>query len=520
MKRVRVMIVDDEVLAIEHIQQLIPWEQLGYEIVCTTTRPSQAVELAQEYHPDLIIVDIVMPGMDGMALSKNILSSGLNVKIVLLTSVKEFEYAKEAVKLGLSNYWVKHEMDAATLTREVEALRLDIEKERVLREEERRRLLGDWLAGRPMSNEQWRTILKQSSSGHERLHMIVLQLDRPYRLLATGLLGAESAPELTTEWPEDSTEDLLAAIRFQGNHFVLLFLDDGWRGEGKIREWMEERAAEARDRMEGITGGTASSIIVTGLRSYEEVPVKLAESLRLFKLSIFDGPRHTIRLNDMRMEDKLSKPLVWEEGVNRIGELLVSQRFDEADEELTLLFKEAVTSRDLVGFEDMCRQLTNLVNRSRISCQLPSYQELREQGVISSVLWMSCEEIRLWFLSELEAVLSSVRGQSIHSRKVRQALDYMEKSFADGDMGADMIARHVGISRDHFRHVFKEETGQTVLDRLTDIRMGNARRMLSEGKYKVYEIAERVGYRNSQYFSQVFRKTSGMSPLEYMEKPR
>ncbi|WP_256762453.1 response regulator [Cohnella sp. WQ 127256] len=519
MKKIRVMIVDDEVLAIEHIQQLIPWEDLGYEIVCTTTRPSQAVELAQQHQPELIIVDIVMPGMDGMLLSKRIQSSGLTVKIVLLTSVKEFEYAKEAVKLGLSNYWVKHEMDSATLTRELESLRLEIEKVRRHRNEERKRLLHDWLLGTSMSNEQWRATFKESGSGLERLHMIILQPDRPFPLLASDL-AEQSTLELNTEWPEDDREDLLAAIRFKGKHFVLLFVDDGWRGEGKIREFIEEKASEARERMEEIAGGTSSIIIVSGVRNYQELPLKLTESLRLFKSSIFDGPRHTIRLNDIRGEDKLPKPFDWEEGVDRIGEFLVKQRFEDAGEELTALFREAVISRNLICFEDMCRQLVVLLNRSRIACQLPSYQELREQGLLSSSSWISCEGIRLWFLSEMEQVSDSNRGQSVHSRKVRQALDYMEKNFADEDVGADAIARHLGISRDHFRHVFKEETGQTVLDQLTDIRMNNARRLLNEGKYKIYEIAELVGYRNSQYFSQVFKKTMGMSPLEYMEKPR
>lgn len=106
------------------------------------------------------------------------------------------------------------------------------------------------------------------------------------------------------------------------------------------------------------------------------------------------------------------------------------------------------------------------------------------------------------------------------SRKVRQALEQMERHYGDPELDADTLARQLGISRDHFRHLFKLETGKTALDRLTEIRMEKAKQLLDEGNLKVYEIADRVGFRNGQYFSQVFRKLTGMTPLEYMEKRR
>ncbi|WP_372661594.1 helix-turn-helix domain-containing protein [Cohnella sp.] len=522
MKRISVMIVDDEVLAIEHIRQLVSWEQLGYEIVCTATKPSQALELARKFHPELIIADIVMPGMDGLVMSKEILSFNSISKIVLLTSFKEFDYAKEAVKLGVSNYWVKHEMDVETLTRELSSLSQEIERERKQREEDRRRLIGEWLAGSPLSDKQWQTAFLGRSTSFDRLHIIVLQADRPFPLLAG--LGTEpslSVPLLPTEWPEDDdSEGQLAAVRFREDVFVLLYVDNRVSGEGRMRDLLEGKAADARNAMERITEGTLSMSIVSGLRSFAEVPIKLAEALRVLAKSIFFGPSHTHRLNDLRPEDRLSKTLAWEEGVSRIKEMVAAHRFEEARLELSEQFNLAASSRDLAGFTDMCRQLISMVNRSRVSFHLPSLRELWEQQIISSTPWVSLEGIRTWFLSELEAISAAGRGQSALSRKMRLALDYMDMHFAEDDIGADTIARHLGISRDHFRHLFKEETGQTVLDRLTDIRMEHARKMLDEGLYKVYEIAERVGFRDSRYFSQVFRKTTGMNPLEYMERQR
>ncbi|MFC5468041.1 helix-turn-helix domain-containing protein [Cohnella suwonensis] len=521
MKPVRAMIVDDEVLAIEHIRQLVPWERLGYEIVCTADRPSQVPELVRKHRPELVIIDIVMPGMDGLTLSKQLLADGLTVKIVLLTSYKEFDYAKEALQLGLSNYWVKHEMDAETLTRELESLLRELENDRRRREEERSRLLGNWLAGGPASDKIGPVLMagRDTGAGIDYFHLIVLQPDRPFALLA-GLAPASAVAELPSDWPEEAAEGLLAAVRMKEHHFALVFGDSGGRGEGKMRELLEERAAAARDRMERLTGGTASIAVASNVRGYAEIPGKVAESLHWLSLSVFFRPRHTFRLNDMRPDNSKPKRLAWEDGVGSIRDMLSAQRHEDAATALAELFDEAAKSLDLAGFSDMCRQLAAMLNRSRAAASMPSFHELSEQGGIPFSSLTSCEAIRSWLLSEMEAIASGGKMQNAYSRKVREALDYMEKRYADEEVGADSIARHLGISRDHFRHVFKEETGQTVLERLTDIRMGQAKRMLEEGKFKVYEIAERVGFRNSQYFSQVFRKTTGMNPLEYMEKPR
>jgi len=512
MNPVKVMLVDDEVLAIEHMRGLISWQSLGYQVVCTATRPAEALRLAREHRPELVIADIVMPGMDGLALSKELLGEGTVLKIVLLTSYKEFEYAKEALKLGVANYWVKHEMDAETVKRELGGLREEIESERRARKNDRGRLIVDWLGGRALSDEQWRTATAESGGKFDRYHLLVLQADRSFPVLP-GTVREEV--ELPAEWPEGEEKELLAAVRFLGGHFVLVYGDNAVRGEGKMRDALERKASEAVRTLERLTGSRVSAALAYGLANRTDVPGRLGDALKLLERSIFFGPRCLIRLNDRwRGGGKAAPPWHWEEDAAEIRGLLADRKHKEAAAALAASFGRASEARDGDGFSDLCRQSAAAINRSRAAIGLPPLAEERSED------WTSLAGILAWFQAELKRLAEADAGRPAVSRKIQQALDFLEQNYADPEIDADAVAREIGLSRDHLRHVFKEETGKTVLDRLTDIRMDRAKRLLDEGALKVYEIAERVGYRNGQYFSQVFRKTAGMTPLEYMEKRR
>lgn len=98
---IKEMIVDDEILAIEDLEQLIPWRQHGFEIVATATSSRKALELFEKYRPQIIFADIRMPVMDGLEFSRRVLAYRYPVGIVLLTAYKDFEYAQQAVAIGV-----------------------------------------------------------------------------------------------------------------------------------------------------------------------------------------------------------------------------------------------------------------------------------------------------------------------------------------------------------------------------------------------------------------------------------
>lgn len=520
MKPIRVLILDDEILAIEHIRSLVPWEELGFEISCVATHPLKALSLVEQFRPQLIIVDIKMPVMDGLEFCKRVLTTVAEhhkPQIVLLSSYKEFDYAKEAIQLGLSNYWIKHELQADVLTRELTVLKEEIESDLLKQAASRRSLLGELLAGRPVTQEQWRTVAEACSES-DFLQLVLVQQDRPFPLLtAMSNIGTPIPPVFEPVHVELEDESLLAAIPIRKSQFAFLFIANGIRSEHKLWDRAHENAMLARRAVEDQAGGTASVVVSHDISDWRSIPSRFHEANVWLSCSVFYGPRFLYRLQDRQNY----KPVrfIADQTLKLITEKMKTFQFEEVPSLLTNLVSDASASKDLTGFSDMCKQLVSLLEQSRDTLNLPSLEQLWMRSEIDTSLWTSLDGIRDWFIAECLFLSQASVSYNTYSRKVIQALEYIRKNFSE-DVGAQEIADHIGISRDHLRHLFKEETGQTVLDALTAVRIDQSKKMLDEGKYKIYEIAELVGYRNSQYFSQVFRKSTGMTPLEYVERKR
>ncbi|MNL47932.1 Arabinose operon regulatory protein [compost metagenome] len=97
-------------------------------------------------------------------------------------------------------------------------------------------------------------------------------------------------------------------------------------------------------------------------------------------------------------------------------------------------------------------------------------------------------------------------------------MDYISDNYADSDLSLETVAGHLRISSIHLRTTFKRETGQSLLDYTTEYRITLAKQLLQTGEFKIYEVSEKVGYKTSQYFSQVFKKTTGMQPKDFLQQ--
>lgn len=104
------------------------------------------------------------------------------------------------------------------------------------------------------------------------------------------------------------------------------------------------------------------------------------------------------------------------------------------------------------------------------------------------------------------------------SKYVAEAINFINEHYGDMDISVGVIAESLGISEGHLSHMFKKETDYTVMAYITRTRMSEAMKLLGDCRNKVYEVAERVGYRDIAYFSATFKKTVGVTPSEYQSK--
>lgn len=102
--------------------------------------------------------------------------------------------------------------------------------------------------------------------------------------------------------------------------------------------------------------------------------------------------------------------------------------------------------------------------------------------------------------------------------EVSEAMRYVRKHYQREDLAISELAGHVGISNSRLSVLFKQDTGITINQFITGIRIERAKELLLQGNYKVYEVAEQVGYVTSQYLSKIFYRETGCYPAEYKRK--
>ena len=133
-----IMLVDDEVLALDYLKNMVNWERYGYCVTCCAQSANKALELYEKDKPDVVISDIRMPAMDGLELTRRLKEKNKDIVIILLSAYGDFDYAKKAILYGVANYLLKHELCeellVAELQRAAEHLKRQRERDRIYQE--------------------------------------------------------------------------------------------------------------------------------------------------------------------------------------------------------------------------------------------------------------------------------------------------------------------------------------------------------------------------------------------------
>ncbi len=524
MKKLNVLIVDDEILAITHLKGLVPWERLGFEIVGETVHPIKGLELAKTLNPDLIFVDIKMPAMDGLTFIRKAMEEGSAARFVVLTAYKEFDYAQKSLKLNVHDYWVKHELTPEGLTRELLNIREDIAKAKRLRRKICKPILMGLLQGHFPSNEDLKTLHEFLGSYGRQYFVIVLDTDDPFPVLEE----EESAPAAQEPFLSEDAEIL------EGWHAVETFSLDGRQqavllaAKGVVsRLQMTERLFEASrilkteygKRMKPFTVSAAFSAELTDIRKLGETVDRLRKRLRY---RIFIGMNRIIpdHIDNLRVPDQTVQQAIRDiqRGIHTVDARLENHDVRKIREQIGAIFAAVKQSGQPSVLAHACRGILEVLDRFRERNGLAPVKDEPNVRSDGAKRWTTIDGIAGWFSDMIEQSLNeSLTGQ--YSFHVRETIRFIHRHYAQ-DVSIDQIAANLGISGDHLRHCFKAETGKTVLEYLTKVRIEKAKAYLKEHHCKLYEVAAKVGYRNSHYFSKVFQKETGMHPLDYRKGSR
>ena len=522
-----VLLVDDEEEVIQIIMKKIDWESMGFKVVGYAHNGVEALEIAEEYQPDVVLTDIKMPYMDGLVLSRKLKELYRTIKIIIFSGFDEFEYAKEAIKLEVEEYLLKP-INATELTEVFQRIRKNLDREM---DEKRNidKLQEYYMESLPLLQENFFTSLIEGRIPDDQIEKYLvnyqIKLEGPFYIIT--LLHVSTADQqmdmnpflMTVSVKKLAEEQLVEKYHCR----TLIYLGDivlisqlGETGEVVAYTDAMDEFCRLAKKVCGVRVTAGVGQLCNGL---QELRASYQGARNAVSYRALYGNTRAINIAEIDPQEHSDEP--WEDQAIReiIKKIKLGDRIalEEGIAYCRHRFSERGTSlqKYRIFVIELIAELTRFGNNNHLNMD----EVFREYNDIYTIAFQSESPEELWSLlleisKKMQDMISRERQNTTKSF-VTRAVEYVEDHYADQDISVESVCRHLGVSAAYFSTVFKKETGKTFIGYLTDYRMDQAVELLLTTDDKTYIIAEKVGYSDPNYFSYAFKKKYGMSPSKY-----
>ena len=537
MNEIKVFLVEDEMVIRRGIKNSIDWEKEGYIFCGEASDGELAYPMIIKEKPDILITDIRMPFMDGLELCKLVKKELPNIKILILSGYDEFDYTKEAIRLGVTEYLLKPISSGKLL----EAL--NGVSESIRREKEDKDLVRKYMEEmRENTEHEKQKFFEQMIAGN--LSMAdALETGKKYEMkLSAGMynlllfrftLGEENrkSEELLGEAEyaiEKLTERLEYVFEFQRGveGWAFLLMADN-------EEQMSERVKELSKDLEEIMKNYSTIAYFGGIGQPVARLRELEESFREAERAL--AARFTMELNriisveDIRMAQNVDT--LDDIEITSFGEIektrTMLEKFlnngaeDEIDEFVDVYINElpeenlkSVLMRQYIIMDAYIVMMSFCEKIEGIEGEMQAQSEELKNSMKTI---QTLEEIKNYIrmlLKKIIGVRDTISGRR-YSDIIEIAKDQIRKTYMSDEISLNTIAAEVGMSPSYFSSIFSKEMGKTFVEYLTEMRMDRAKELLMCSSMKTSEIGYEVGYKDPHYFSYIFKKTQNCTPKEF-----
>lgn len=521
------LLVDDEAEVIRAIRKKLDWAGLGYDVPHCATNGLEALELAEEVPPDVVLTDIKMPYMDGLELSRRLKELYPNVRIIIFSGFDEFEYAREAIRLEVEEYILK-----PVHSEELEKIFLRIREQLDREADERRnlRMLKDYYnKSLPMLQENFYAALMDGKLSDAELNrqMEDYQIDLHGPLFTTVVFHLSKA-----ELSEGMTSVLLSvSVRKLAEERI----EKSWGGRFfhylgntvMIAQLAEEgdliRLTDACDQFCRLAKAVLKAPVTAGIgiscSRVKDLPSSYSGARGAVSYRIIYGNSKAINIAEIAPQERSVAELESSESLRDIFRMIRMDRRQELPGAIAAYIEEKTASRGTIQeYRFFVMGLAGELYRFSRDNELSTEEIFGDNdGMYRTIQQLEPEELTRWMTEVCMKMQEMVRNQRSDTTRsfVGRAIEYVEDNYGSSELSIDSVCSHLGVSAAYFSTVFKRETGKTFINYLTDFRMKRAAELLLNGNEKTYVIARKVGYADPNYFSYVFKKQHGMSPSRY-----
>lgn len=535
----RIILVDDEEEVRKGIIRKIDWAAAGFQVVGDAENGEDALEKIENLEPDVVLTDIRMPYMDGLVLTEKIRQKYPSIKVLIFSGYDDFEYAKRAIKLNVTEYILKP-VNVEELTLILKRIKHNLDEE--IEQKRNVNLLREsYKNSLPIIREHFLNDVVQGNLPPETVEEKLEEYNIPIagaKKWVAAVINVE--PEVHTEEKTLSLHEEQELIPISVRQLV----------EGKLDEY-------CRSVMFSVSGELVALAAIDEYNSQTGLIAVLGdickESKRILEVPITIGIGHSCTdLQDISSSFRSAQNALGYKAIIGAGSTIYINDveplyygkllFDSKDEsELIAAIKfgpeEKIESvvKGIVGKMDDAKVHVGqyqMYSLNVISCITRLTQQydmtlselMGEEGSFLNITdtIQKRDDFYHWLLKAARSINHSISEERDNTTKniINEAKQYIMDNYQNPDLSVEMLCRHLHMSPAYFSTVFKKETGQAYIAYLTEVRLNKAVELLNTTDDKTYIIASKVGYQEQNYFSYVFKKRFGISPSKYRGAPR
>lgn len=508
-----VFIADDELIIRQGLKCIIEWEELGFRIIGEASNGEDALYAILREQPDVVMLDIRMPKRTGLEVVKEAREHGYAGKVIILSGFSEFKYAQEAIRYGVEYYLTKP-IDEDELLKTVQEISQSLTKEakqnetlEQYRSKARNSILHDILLG----NDEFTQIDTDELNLEAPEYQVVIYekyshnaASMPYRF--SDLLKVTNEGNVSYE-----------SISLDNNEVLLL------KGSFILKKFQEFLAHYDREQKPQTNSPLDSLFITYGrvVNSIEDIHISYHEALRLLQRRFFcENRQHTIGYDQL---PQLGKHTIYEptdENLQDYCERLVgyiqTAKRNQAAETLNELEHNLYYAKDDISkiklfLTDLYLSIKEKISHLYHNANIPFPGNAEIIQLIDEKYYLY--EIILFFTEQFEMIMRAI-GSPSSSGVMEDIIHYIEHNYMD-NIKLETIAPLFGYNSSYLGKIFTKKVGIGFNVFVDQVRIEQSKKLLTETDLKVYEIAEKVGYRNVDYFHTKFKKYVDQSPAEF-----
>lgn len=523
---VKVLLVDDEKLERILIRKGFAWEKYDFEIIGEASSGQEALEFIRYRQPDVVITDISMPHMNGLELTEKILKSIPQCYVVIVTSYREFEYARKAIQLGVEDFLLKPvNMDEVKTV--VERIKSKMEQKEI-QVQEAEHLKQMVLSDQDIMMESFfQRLVENRITEDEGIHRL-MAYDCEMMLKQCICCNIQINEKNNLDISRDKIEYILNVIRKKSYensicfvHFmknIILYFMSGNENEIKNiciqlqKEIYEESGIENTIGISHFNSGFVGIV-----KSYEQSLKSLDASILIGRNTVITYEKYSEIVD--RENEKVE--IDWDDFLFCIQNSRIERVEAYIKEYIEQIRTGNVLDREYLGL--LCMNMI-----TKVGSTLNRYGKGLEQVLGRETIYDDIRKIKTvddanrYLNTNLHYLIQyhENRREKKGNKLIENALQFIHKNLFNPELSLGVVANNIFINDSYLSRVFKKEMGVSLIEYITKKRIEESILLLNTTDMKVYEIAEKIGFRDPHYFSICFKKYVGITIKQYKDNPK